>query len=58
MQLKSMSPVMGQTNEKGKLTMDKLESLRAGIAEMRTVAQKLSRWADWIYRCGGAASPT
>ena len=30
--------------------MDKLESLRAGIAEMRTVAQKLSRWADDLER--------
>ena len=26
--------------------MDKMESLRAGVAEMRSVAQRLSQWAD------------
>ena len=26
--------------------MDKREGLRAGIAEMRSVAQRLNRWAD------------
>lgn len=26
--------------------MNKMESLRAGVAEMRTVAQKLNQWAD------------
>ena len=31
---------------KEKLVMDKREGLRAGIAEMRSVAQRLSQWAD------------
>ena len=31
---------------KEKLVMDKREGLRAGIAEMRTVAQRLNQWAD------------
>ena len=26
--------------------MDKMESLRAGVAEMRSVAQRLNQWAD------------
>ena len=26
--------------------MDKMESLRAGVVEMRSVAQRLSQWAD------------
>ena len=26
--------------------MDKMESLRAGVEEMRSVAQRLNRWAD------------
>ena len=35
-----------RTTEKGKLVMDKRERLRAGIAEMRSVAQRLNQWAD------------
>ena len=31
---------------KEKLVMGKREGLRAGIAEMRTVAQRLNQWAD------------
>ena len=42
-----MSPgIPGKTSEKGKRTMDKREDLRAGIVEMRSVAQRLMIWAD------------
>ena len=42
-----MSPgIPGRTSEKGKRTMDKREGLRAGIVEMRSVAQRLNQWAD------------
>jgi len=43
-----MSPgLMNRNNRrKEKLTMDKMESLRAGVAEMRSVAQRLMEWAD------------
>ena len=33
-------------NEKGIREMDKLEGLRAGVEEMRSVAQRLNQWAD------------
>ena len=33
-------------NEKGLQKMDKLEGLRAGVDEMRSVARKLNQWAD------------
>ncbi len=42
-----MSPgIRDRMIEKGKGKMDKMEGLRAGISEMRSVAQKLNQWAD------------
>ncbi len=42
-----MSPVIRVRRiEKGKKVMDKMESLWAGVAEMRSVAQRLIKWAD------------
>ena len=35
-----------QTIKKGKPVMEKMDSLRAGVAEMRSVAQRLNQWAD------------
>ncbi len=42
-----MSPgLRDRTTEKGKPVMSNVEGLRAGIAEMRSVAQRLNQWAD------------
>ena len=44
---RSMSPgIRGRTDNGKEKEMDKLEGLRAGLAEMRSVAQRLNQWAD------------
>ncbi len=44
---RSMSPgIRGRTDNGKEKEMDKLEGLRAGLAEMRSVARRLNQWAD------------
>ena len=42
-----MSPgIRARVIEKGKRVMKKMDGLRAGVAEMRSVARRLNEWAD------------
>ena len=42
-----MSPgIRDRVIEKGKRVMKKMDGLRAGVAEMRSVARRLNEWAD------------
>ena len=58
---RSLSPVLRtKTNKKGNQAMSKMDGLRAGIAEMRSVAQRLNQWADELeasFRTSEADAP-